>query len=80
MAERQPPDGADPGVYGPEPSERELAEEEHLRSEVSIADLVMQDLADPTTPSRWSAADEWPAPGSFEVPLRTRTGESVDGG
>jgi hypothetical protein len=80
MAERQPPDGADPGVHGPEPSERELAEEEHLRTEVSIADLVMQDLADPTTPSRWSAADEWPTPGSFEVPLRTRTGEAIDAG
>jgi hypothetical protein len=81
MADRQPSAaGADPGLYGAEPSQHELAEEERVRSEVSIAELVVQDLADPDTPSRWSAVEDRPEPGSFEVPLRARTGELIDGG
>jgi hypothetical protein len=72
--------GADPGLHGPQPSERELAEEERIRSDLSVADLVEQDLDDPTTPSRRSADGNQPEPGSFDVPLRERTGGLIDGG
>ena len=66
-----PPDQgmtADPGLYGDGPSEEESAREDEARSETSVADLVEQDLDDPSTPSR-RTPDGSPEPGSFDVPL-----------
>lgn len=58
----------DPGLYGEEPSDEELAREDEARSETSVADLVEQDLDDLSTPSHRSP-DGSPEPGSFDVPL-----------
>lgn len=69
--------GTDPGLYGEEPSEEELAREEEARSEVSVADLAEQDLDDPATPSRRTADGE-PAPGSFDVHLEEYSSEPTD--
>jgi hypothetical protein len=71
--------GADPGLRAGELSEEELAEEERVRSETSVSDLVEQDLDDTATPSRRAAGGE-PQPGSFDVPLRQRRKEPTDGG
>jgi hypothetical protein len=70
--------GADPGLHAGELSEEESAEEERVRSETSVSDLVGQDL-DTATPSRRAAGGE-PQPGSFDVPLRQRRKEPTDGG
>jgi hypothetical protein len=43
-----------------------------------VADLVEQDLDDPTTPSRRTADGE-PAPGSFDVHLEEYSSEPTDG-
>ena len=69
----------DPGLAGDEQeaSAEELAREEEARSETSVADLVEQDLDDPTTPSR-RTLDGDPAPGSFDVPLEDLGSESTD--
>jgi hypothetical protein len=67
----------DPGLYGDEPSEEELAKEEEVRSRTSVAELVELDLDDPTTPSR-RAADGSPEPGSFDVPLEDYSSGSTD--
>jgi len=69
----------DPSLAGDEqePSAEELAREEEARSETSVADLVEQDLDDPTTPSR-RTPDGDPAPGSFDVPLEDLSSESTD--
>jgi hypothetical protein len=61
-----------------------LVEEESVRSETSVSDLVEQDLDDTATPSRsvkhyWRAGGE-SQPGSFDVPLRQRRKEPTDGG
>jgi hypothetical protein len=69
--------GIDPGRYGKEPSEEELAKEEAARSEVSVADLVEQDLDDPTTPSRRDVSGQ-PVPHSFDVPLEHPSSETTD--
>ena len=67
----------DPGLDGDEPSDEELAREDQARSETSVADLVEQDLDDPTTPSRRTAEGD-PEPGSFDVPLEDYSSESTD--
>lgn len=67
----------DPGVFGEEPSQGELAKEEEARSELSVADLVERDLDDPTTPSR-RTADGGIAEGSFSVALEELSGEPID--
>jgi hypothetical protein len=68
----------DPGLHGDEPSDEELAKEDEARSETSVADLMEQDLDDPSTPSR-RARDGSPRPGSFDVPLEDyRTGATDD--
>jgi len=69
----------DPGLYGDEPSEEELAKEDEARSETSVADLVEQDLDDPTTTSR-RTADGDPEPGSFDVPLEDYSSGATDAG
>jgi|KBSMisStandDraft_5_1062788.scaffolds.fasta_scaffold4571135_2 hypothetical protein len=58
-----------------EPRAEELAREEEARSETSIADLVQQDLDDPTTPSH-RTPDGDPEPGSFDVPLEDLSSEA----
>jgi hypothetical protein len=68
----------DPGLHGGDPSDEELAKEDEARSETSVADLMEQDLDDPSTPSR-RARDGSPRPGSFDVPLEDyRTGATDD--
>jgi hypothetical protein len=71
--------GAGPGLAGDElePSAEELANEEEARSRTSVADLVVQDLDDPTTPSR-RTPDGDPEPGSFDVPLEDLSSESTN--
>jgi hypothetical protein len=70
--------GSDPGVYGQEPSEEELAREEEIRSQYTLAELEQLDLDDPATPSR-RAADGWPEPSSVSVPLEDLSSERDDG-
>ena len=69
--------GSDPGLHGEEPSEEELAREEEARSEVSVADLVEEDLDDPATPSRRTASGD-PEPGSFDVSMEEFSSEPTD--
>ena len=68
-----------PGLAGDEqePSAEELAEQEEARSTMSVADLVQQDLDDPTTPSR-RTPDGDPEPGSFDVPMEDLSSGSSD--
>lgn len=67
----------DPGLRGGEPTEEELAKEDEARSATSVADLIEQDLDDPTTPSR-RTADGGPEPGSVAVHLEDYSSESID--
>jgi hypothetical protein len=54
-----------PAPQGEEPSE---AVKDEIRPDLSVADVVRQDLEDQTTPSRLEA-DGRPTPGSFAVEL-----------
>jgi hypothetical protein len=57
------PAGSDPGLHGEEPSEQELAEEDRVRSNRSLAELMGDD----------AELD------SSDVPLRERSKEPTDG-